>query len=314
MLRPESSEFNAAPSTLGADRLGQLPHPGVLALRDFSADRRLLGLAAMALIVGTGGAGAAWALSRLINVVTNLAYFGAFSSAAVSIADNTLGLVSVLVPVGGCLIIGLMARYGSEKIRGHGIPEAIEAILIGRSRIQGRVAVLKPLSSAISIGTGGPFGAEGPIIMTGGAMGSLFGATVSSLQRRAQDITGSRGGRRHERHVRNSGCGDPACRGIAAVRMEAAQLCARGRCLGGGGGVAILGVGNRSPIPAARPALCFRPSRPALVRRLGSRSWSRIGAADRHGVRERGSVSSVCRSTGCGGQRSAAWSSGWRVD
>jgi H+/Cl- antiporter ClcA len=74
----------------------------------------------------------------------------------------------------GCFLVGLMARYGSEKIRGHGIPEAMEAILIGKSRIQPRVAALKPLSSAISIGTGGPFGAEGPIIMTGGAFGSLF--------------------------------------------------------------------------------------------------------------------------------------------
>ena len=86
------------------------------------------------------------------------------------------------VPVAGALIIGLMARYGSEKIRGHGIPEALEAILIGRSRIDAKVALLKPLSSAISIGTGGPFGAEGPIIMTGGAFGirlvSLIAAVV----------------------------------------------------------------------------------------------------------------------------------------
>jgi hypothetical protein len=83
-------------------------------LRDFSADRRLLALAGMALFVGTAGAGAAWLLLRLINLVTNLAYFGRLSVATVSIADSTLGLASVLVPVGGCLIIGLMARYGSE--------------------------------------------------------------------------------------------------------------------------------------------------------------------------------------------------------
>jgi H+/Cl- antiporter ClcA len=143
-------------------------------LRDFSADRRLLVLAAMALFVGSAGAGAAWALTRLIAVATNLAYYGRLSDATVSIAGNHLGYWSVLVPVAGCLIIGLMARYGSEKIRGHGIPEAMEAILIGRSRISPKVAVLKPLSSAISIGSGGPFGAEGPIIMTGGAIGSLF--------------------------------------------------------------------------------------------------------------------------------------------
>jgi H+/Cl- antiporter ClcA len=143
-------------------------------LRDFSADRRLLILAAMALVVGSAGAGAAWALTRLIALATNLAYYGRWSAAPVSITGNHLGLWAVLVPVAGCLIIGLMARFGSEKIRGHGIPEAMEAILIGRSRIQPKVAVLKPLSSAISIGSGGPFGAEGPIIMTGGAIGSLF--------------------------------------------------------------------------------------------------------------------------------------------
>ena len=78
------------------------------------------------------------------------------------------------MPVAGALVIGLMARFGAERIRGHGIPEAIEEILIGGSRVPPRVAVLKPLSSAISIGSGGPFGAEGPIIMTGGAFGSLI--------------------------------------------------------------------------------------------------------------------------------------------
>ncbi|MBA1914366.1 chloride channel protein, partial [Escherichia coli] len=89
-----------------------------------------------------------------------------FSFADLKLQDSPLGLWTVLVPVAGALIIGLMARFGSEKIRGHGIPEAIEAILLGRSRLDPKVAILKPLSSAISIGTGGPFGAEGPIIMT----------------------------------------------------------------------------------------------------------------------------------------------------
>src|SRR5437660_4551622 len=92
----------------------------------------------------------------------------------VSPISNHLGVYSVLVPVAGALIIGVMARYGSERIRGHGIPEAIEAILINGSRVEPKVALLKPLSSAISIGSGGPFGAEGPIIMTGGAFGSLI--------------------------------------------------------------------------------------------------------------------------------------------
>ena len=165
-------------------------------LRDFTADRRVLILAALAIVVGSAGAGAAWVLSRLINLVTNLAYFGTLSAAPSNIADNTLGWAAALIPVGGCLVIGLMARYGSEKIRGHGIPEAIEAILIGRSRIQARVALLKPLSSAISIGTGGPFGAEGPIIMTGGALGSLFAQLfhLSNAERKTLLVAGAAAG------------------------------------------------------------------------------------------------------------------------
>ena len=161
----------------------------------------MLILAALALVAGTGGAGAAWALSRLINLVTHLAYFGSWSVAPVNIADYSLrgsglGAWSVLIPVAGCLIIGLMARFGSEKIRGHGIPEAIEAILIGRSRIQARVALLKPLSSAVSIGTGGPFGAEGPIIMTGGALGSLFAQLfhLSNAERKTLLVAGAAAG------------------------------------------------------------------------------------------------------------------------
>ena len=102
----------------------------------------------------------------------------------------------MLIPAAGGLIIGLMARFGSEKIRGHGIPEAIEAILIGGSRMQPTVAVLKPLSSAISIGTGGPFGAEGPIIMTGGAFGSLFGQLfhLSNAERKTLLVAGASAG------------------------------------------------------------------------------------------------------------------------
>jgi chloride channel protein, CIC family len=100
------------------------------------------------------------------------------------------------VPVAGSLIIGLMARFGSEKIRGHGIPEAIEAILLGRSRLDAKVAVLKPLSSAVAIGTGGPFGAEGPIIMTGGAIGSLIAQMlpVSDNERKTLLVAGAAAG------------------------------------------------------------------------------------------------------------------------
>ena len=112
-------------------------------------------------------------LLKLINFFTNLFYFQKFSTTFISPATHHLGPLAILVPVAGALVIGLMARYGSEKIRGHGIPEAIEAILNHGSRVEPKVALLKPLSSAISIGSGGPFGAEGPIIMTGGAVGSL---------------------------------------------------------------------------------------------------------------------------------------------
>ena len=135
-------------------------------------------------------------LLHLIRLFTNIAYFGVFSSANMNLGSTPLPLWSVVVPVAGSLIIGLMARYGSEKIRGHGIPEAIEAILLGRSRLDLKVAILKPLSSAISIGTGGPFGAEGPIIMTGGAIGSLIAQVlpVSDAERKTLLVAGAAAG------------------------------------------------------------------------------------------------------------------------
>ncbi|HTV37984.1 MAG TPA: chloride channel protein [Xanthobacteraceae bacterium] len=165
-------------------------------LGDFSADWRLPLLTGMALVVGCGGAGSAWVLVKLIALVTNLAWFGRFSFAGVSPAAAIAGPWMVLVPALGGIVIGLMARFGSEKIRGHGIPEALEAILIGGSRMDPKVAVLKPLSSAISIGTGGPFGAEGPIIMTGGAIGSLFAQCfhLSAAERKTLLVAGAAAG------------------------------------------------------------------------------------------------------------------------
>ena len=132
----------------------------------------------LAAAIGCAAGVIAFVLYDLIGLFTNLFYYGRWSAALVSPAGNHLGLFSVLVPIGGALIIGLMARYGSERIRGHGIPEAIEAILINGSRVEPQVALLKPVSSAISIGSGGPFGAEGPIIQTGGALGSLVGQVL----------------------------------------------------------------------------------------------------------------------------------------
>jgi CIC family chloride channel protein len=165
-------------------------------LGDFTADRQVLVLIGMALVVGSAGAGAAWLLLKLIALVTNLVWFGRFSTAAVSMAQASPGVWMVAAPALGGLVIGLMARFGSEKIRGHGIPEAIEAILIGGSRMHPKVAVLKPLSSAISIGTGGPFGAEGPIIMTGGAIGSLFAQCfhLTAAERKTVLVAGAAAG------------------------------------------------------------------------------------------------------------------------
>jgi H+/Cl- antiporter ClcA/CBS domain-containing protein len=165
-------------------------------LGDFTTGPRVLFVAAVALVVGTGGVISGVILLKLIRLVTNLAYFGAFSLADLKLGQSPLGLFAVLVPVVGALIVGLMARYGSEKIRGHGIPEAIEAILLGRSRLDLKVAILKPLSSAISIGTGGPFGAEGPIIMTGGAIGSLIAQLlpVSDNERKTLLVAGAAAG------------------------------------------------------------------------------------------------------------------------
>lgn len=165
-------------------------------LGDFTADARVVTLTVMAAVVGVVSAFVALALVRLIGLFTHLFYYHQLSSELVSPAQHRLGPVAALIPVAGGLIVGLMARYGSEQIRGHGIPEALEAILIGRSRMSAKVAILKPLSSAISIGTGGPFGAEGPIIMTGGACGSLFAQAfhLSAAERKTLLVAGAAGG------------------------------------------------------------------------------------------------------------------------
>src|SRR5919201_149351 len=168
-----------------------VPMPG-----DFTVDARLVKIATIAVFVGIGGAALAFGLIRLIGLVTNLFYYRRFSFQFSSPAGSPLGAAAVIVPVLGGLIIGFMARYGSERIRGHGIPEALEAILIGGSRMQPRVALLKPISSAIAIGSGGPFGAEGPIIMTGGALGSIVGQglPLSASERKTLLVAGAAAG------------------------------------------------------------------------------------------------------------------------
>ena len=165
-------------------------------LGDFTTSPRLLRLVPVALAVGALGAGVSLALLAMIGFFTNLAYYGRLGYHLVSPNGTTLGAIAIVIPVGGGLIVGLMARYGSEQIRGHGIPEAMENILINGSRVQPRLAILKPISSAVSIGTGGPFGAEGPIILTGGAVGSIVGQflRLTAAQRRALLVAGAAAG------------------------------------------------------------------------------------------------------------------------
>ena len=177
-----------------------VPHlprkPSLEQLGDFTTTVRVLPICAIAIGIGLLSTCVAWFLIRLIGIITNLAYYHRLAATFVSPADNTLGIYAIAVPVVGSLIVGFMARYGSERIRGHGIPEAIESILMDGSRVKPRLAVLKPISAAISIGTGGPFGAEGPIIMTGGAFGSMVGQLfhLTSAERRTLLVAGASAG------------------------------------------------------------------------------------------------------------------------
>jgi CBS domain-containing protein len=170
--------------------------PRAVELGDFTTTWRVLPISLLAMGIGVLCAFVALVLLRLIGLFTNLFYFGRWSTAMVSPVGNHLGIFSVLIPVAGALVIGVMARYGSERIRGHGIPEAIEAILMNGSQVEPKVALLKPLSSAISIGSGGPFGAEGPIIMTGGAFGSMIAQLfhLTSAERKTLLVAGAAGG------------------------------------------------------------------------------------------------------------------------
>ncbi|WP_265592954.1 chloride channel protein [Verrucomicrobium sp. BvORR034] len=184
------------PSPSSASALGKgLPAPGA-PLADYRISRRVLILSGLAVVAAAVSTVVAKILVWLISTVTNLSFHLTWSSADATPEGHHWGAFVIVVPVVGALIIGLMARYGSEKIRGHGIPEALEAILLGRSRIQPKVALLKPISAAISIGTGGPFGAEGPIIMTGGALGSILAQQfhLSAAERKTLLVAGSAAG------------------------------------------------------------------------------------------------------------------------
>jgi chloride channel protein, CIC family len=210
-------------------------------LGDFTAGWRLLPMSVAAIAIGALGAVVALALLELIGLFTNLFFFGRWDTRLMSPAGNQLGLLAVAVPVAGALIVGLMARYGSERIRGHGIPEALESILINGSRIEPRVALLKPLSAAISIGSGGPFGAEGPIIMTGGAFGSMIAQFLElpSAERKTLLVAG-------------------AAAGIGDVRVAARRGAAGGR-------VAPLRWKPRSMIPVALASATAAAARRYLI-------------------------------------------------
>jgi H+/Cl- antiporter ClcA len=163
-----------------APALGPSLESARIPLQQSLVDKRVVAICAWSILLALVTGFVAQSLVGLIGLVTNLSFYGRFSTSFVSPAGNHLGLWVIAIPVIGGLIVGLMARYGSSAIRGHGIPEAMEQVLTNESRVPARMMFLKPLSAAISIGTGGPFGAEGPIIATGGAMGSLLGQVIHS--------------------------------------------------------------------------------------------------------------------------------------
>ena len=166
-------------------------------LADFTTSPRMLFITALAVPVGAVSACVAWVLLRLIGFLTNLIFYQRLDTALIAPgAVHHNPAIVLAAPVAGGLVVGLMARYGSEKIRGHGMPEAIESILLGGSKVAPRVTALKPVSAAVAIGTGGPFGAEGPIIMTGGALGSLFAQflKLTADERKTLLVAGSAAG------------------------------------------------------------------------------------------------------------------------
>jgi H+/Cl- antiporter ClcA len=191
----EEQERDEIPSDLIGPDLRALGSPE-RALGDFTVTPAILRLVPLAVVIGALATGIALALLDMIGFLTNLLYYQRFNVELVSPDGNQLGLVALAIPVFGGLVVGLMARFGSEQIRGHGIPEAMERILVNGSRIQPRLAVLKPISSAVSIGSGGPFGAEGPIILTGGAVGSIVGQLfrLTAVERRALLVAGAAAG------------------------------------------------------------------------------------------------------------------------
>src|SRR5271165_3618491 len=179
---PQSLKSRSCPrvgrSFRGIEKMANNARPHLSLTAAQPAQFRIVLVSFLAALIGLIAGLVAYALYKLIGLFTNLFFFHEWSTTFRSVGSHHLGVWVILVPVVGGLIVGVMAKYGSSKIKGHGIPEAMEAVLTNRSRIAPRVAILKPISAAIAIGTGGPFGAEGPIIQTGGAIGSLVGQVL----------------------------------------------------------------------------------------------------------------------------------------
>ena len=288
-------------SLSGSDQLG-----------DFRTSKRMLLICALAVPIGVASTYVARGLIWLIALFTNISFFQRFTAQPVTPQGHHLGWVVIVVPVVGALIIGLMARYGSEKIRGHGIPEALEAILLGRSRIQPKVAILKPISSAISIGTGGPFGAEGPIIMTGGAFGSIFAQLfhLSAAERKTLLVAGAAA--RNVGGLCHAGGGGVAGGGTAAVRMEAAQFHSgggRGDCRVGG----ARAVARRGSDLSGRRRMGRWREGIVIAAGSGRSGGLRLRLADDSGLLPAKICFRNCRSTGCGGRPLARSSLAWAV-
>lgn len=190
--RESADQFGLPVAPSIADALKTIPAPAPAPL----VDRRVVWISALALGIGVAAALIAQVLMRLIWLITGLTFHGTLSLQPQSPLNNHLGLLVVLAPVVGGLVVGVMARYGSRAIRGHGIPEAMEQIILNESRVPPRLTFLKPLSAAIAIGTGGPFGAEGPIIATGGALGSLVGQILrtTAMERKTLLAAGAAAG------------------------------------------------------------------------------------------------------------------------
>ncbi len=226
-------------------------------------DRSGLFLCGLAALIGVLGEAAAWSLFKLIGLFTNLSFRGQFSFAFNAPTTAHVGWWVLLIPAAGGIVVGLMARYGSEMIRGHGIPEAMASALFHESKIPARVAVLKPLSAAVSIGTGCPFGAEGPIIATGAALGSIVGQviTVTKERRRVLLAAGAAAGM-------SATFGAPLASILMALELllfefQPISILAVAIASGVAGGLRIL-VSGTSPI-FAMPALPVPTLEPLII-------------------------------------------------